>query len=129
MASEDRKKIAAVIKAGIAAAVILALWWATANSSSSQPNIEALAKCLTETESFMYGTPECSHCVSQKALFGGAFKHVTFIDCSQEPDGLERCKAVGVRAYPTWIMGDGTYLAGEQALQVLAEASGCSLTE
>lgn len=46
----------------------------------------ALAQCLTKAGVKMYGTPTCSHCLDQKAMFGDSFKDINYIDCSATPN-------------------------------------------
>lgn len=106
--------------------IILALLLATIIVISIIPKPSPyikFAKCLTESNAVMYGTDWCSHCQDQKRLFGEAFKEIDFKNC----DYSHICKEVGVTGYPTWILGDGTRLEGEQSLSTLAEKTGCSL--
>ncbi len=46
-------------------------------------DVAALAQCLTARELKMYGTNHCSHCISQKGLFGNSFGLISFVDCEK----------------------------------------------
>ncbi len=81
------------------------------------------AQCLTEKGATFYGTEWCTHCKSQKALFGDSMKDVNFIDCD---DQKEVCRAAGITGYPTWIIGGQKYV-GTQSLEKLASVTACEL--
>lgn len=106
----------------IVALIMLALLIWNALPKPSPYN--AFAKCLAEAGATMYGTDWCSHCQSQKRLFGTAFKYVPYENC----DYSRECEKQGVTGYPTWILINGTHLTGEQPLALLAEKTGCKLT-
>lgn len=61
---------------------------------------ESLAKCLAEKKVTMYGAEWCSHCKTQKALFGEAFKFIPYVEC---PDNISLCIEKGIEGYPTWL--------------------------
>lgn len=81
-----------------------------------------LANCMTENGLIMYGTTRCSHCQTQKALFGDAFANVTYVDCDED---RQVCLDAGVRGFPTWIDGENNAFPGTQTLDRLAAISGC----
>lgn len=88
---------------------------------------DAFAQCLTEKGAKMYGAYWCSHCLSQKKMFGQSFSKINYIECSL-PDGktqTQACQAAGIKGYPTWEFGDGSRLEGEVSLDKLTEKSGC----
>jgi hypothetical protein len=90
---------------------------------------DAFALCLTQNGAKMYGTYWCSHCLSQKRLFGSSFSKINYIECSL-PDGktqTQECREAGIKAYPTWEFGDGSRREGELSLEALAEKTNCSL--
>ena len=87
----------------------------------------AFAQCLTEKGVKMYGASWCSHCQNQKALFGEAWRDVTYIECAL-PTGRGQtaaCQAAGIQAYPTWEFPDGSRQTGELTFKQLGEKSGC----
>jgi hypothetical protein len=86
--------------------------------------VDAFAQCLAAKKVTMYGSYWCSHCQSQKALFGSSFQYVPYVECSEE---IEKCTAAKIEWTPTWVLADGTQLVGEQSFETLAGASGCAL--
>ena len=62
---------------------------------------DAFAKCLTEKGLTFYGAEWCSHCKSQKELFGDSLKYIKYVEC---PDNIQICIDKGVQGYPTWIL-------------------------
>lgn len=90
---------------------------------------DALAMCMTEKGTKMYGAYWCVHCANQKKAFGTSFDKVKYIECSL-PGGqgqTQECQAAGIEGYPTWEFGDGTRMSGEVAVETLAEKSGCAI--
>lgn len=86
-----------------------------------------LAQCLTESGAKFYGAYWCGHCSNQKELFGDDVQYLTYIECDpggENPDP-EACRQAGIKAFPTWILGDGTALVGTQQLETLAEKADC----
>ncbi len=92
---------------------------APANAALTQ-----FAQCLSLKNVTMYGAEWCPHCQNEKKAFGDSFRYVPYVEC---PAQVAQCVALGIDAYPTWILGDGTRLVGEQGLEKLSEASGCIL--
>ncbi len=90
----------------------------------SSPELDAFAACLTEKGVVMYGTESCSHCQNQKLAFGGAFKKINYVECTEN---IGACIAKNIYAYPTWTLADGTELVGEQPLEKLSAETGCVL--
>ena len=86
---------------------------------------DAFAQCLFEKEATMYGTEWCSHCKSQKKMFGKSFQYINYVDCDRNSN---ECLKNGIRGYPTWIIG-GEHYRGEQSLQRLASLTDCKLEE
>lgn len=91
--------------------------------------LDLFAQCLTEKGATFYGAFWCSHCKSQKALFGSSVKLIPYVECSL-PDGSGQTKICidkKVDSYPTWEFSDGTRMTGEVALDKLAEKTSCEL--
>lgn len=63
-------------------------------------SLDPFAQCLASKNITMYGAAWCSHCQDQKKLFGESFKYVPYVEC---PDNIDKCLALGVTGYPTWI--------------------------
>jgi hypothetical protein len=106
----------------IVAAAAYGIYAATRERASEH---DALAQCLTEQGTIMYGTDWCPHCQAQKRLFGDSFRYVTFINCDYN---AAACTAAGVEGYPTWTFARGPPAAGEQTLETLATRSECPLS-
>lgn len=90
----------------------------------------ALAACLSDKGAKLYGAYWCSHCNSQKAMFGDGLVNLNYVECDAggsngNPDA---CIAAGIEAYPTWQKPGSTPLVGVQRLESLAVWSGCPYT-
>lgn len=97
--------------------------------NAEDPQLTQFATCLKDRGAVFYGAFWCSHCQSQKALFGKSAKYLPYVECST-PDGqgqLEVCTAKGIQGYPTWTFADGSIEAGELTLDRLSEKTGCVL--
>lgn len=87
-------------------------------------NYDTFAQCLATKNMTMYGAVWCSHCKTQRALFGESFKFVPYVECSENP---QACMDKGVQGYPTWIDEKGEKYVGEQSLEKLSQITGCEL--
>lgn len=90
----------------------------------SRANLDSFAECLSSKGAVMYGAYWCPHCQNEKNAFGGSFKYVNYVECTEKPN---ECLAKDVQGYPTWIFPDGKRFVGEQGITKLQEASGCPL--
>mgnify|MGYP001571635365 FL=1 len=102
------------------------------NSVSSGPGkYDGFATCLKDKGAVFYGAFWCTHCQSQKKLFGSSQKLLSYVECSSL-DGqsqLQICKDKKITGYPTWTFADGTSLNGEIPLQQLADKTSCVLPQ
>lgn len=102
------------------------------NTDNAGPSkLDGFAQCLTEKNAKFYGAFWCSHCQSQKKLFGSSVKYVNYIECST-PDGqgvLPICKENGIVGYPTWTFNDESRLSGEISLEELSSKTQCPLPQ
>ncbi len=100
------------------------------SAASNGDDKVALAQCLTEKGVKMFGASWCPHCAQQKKDFGtAAFKNVAYVECAVPGDNSQQtqiCKDNNIKGYPTWRFADGTEKTGEQTLEDLARAAGCS---
>ena len=90
------------------------------------PSYESqLAEHLSNTGAKMYGAYWCPHCALQKQAFGHAVDLVPYIECDARgvSPQVDDCNAVGIAAYPTWLI-DGEFHVGRQSLNQLAVLSG-----
>lgn len=111
----------------IAVSVLLLGGFILFASRSAAPAITGLddfAKCLTEKGAVMYGAAWCPHCQAEKKSFGSSFQYIKYVEC---PDTPQVCTDAKVENYPTWILGDGTKLEGQQGVKKLSEITGCAL--
>ena len=92
-------------------------------SIPADDKMSLFAQCLTEKGFIMYGAYWCSHCQSQKKLFGDSFKYVSYVECTKE---TKKCSDAGVVGYPTWILSEKKF-EGEQSLEKLSQESSCPL--
>lgn len=104
--------------------LFLAFRFGRQSGSFGVGSLDAFAQCLASKKITMYGAASCSHCQNEKKAFGKSFKYVPYVECPADP---QRCAAAGIDGYPTWILGDGKKLVGEQGLEKLSQESGCSL--
>jgi len=77
----------------------------------------------------MYGLSWCPHCADQKAMFGGAFRHVSYVECAIKgsKELAPECKAAGVKLFPSWQFGTNPPEPGVLSLKNLSDRTGCSL--
>ena len=101
---------ARLLVGGVAAGALTVLAGAFlyAMPSAEAPSYQAaLARHLRESGAVMYGAHWCSHCSEQKSLFGPAARDVPYVEC--DPKGVnarpDLCQKVGVKAFPTWVIG------------------------
>jgi glutaredoxin len=75
--------------------------------SPSRPDQVRLAEDLQRKGAIVYGAWWCSHCFHQKNLFGteGA-RRLPYVECDKTDEGRERCRKAGIRAFPTWVLGE-----------------------
>ena len=118
---------ARLLVGGVAAGALTVLAGAFlyAMPSAVPPSYQgALARHLRESGAVMYGAYWCSHCVEQKTLFGPAAKDLPYVEC--DPKGVngrpDLCRTVGVKAFPTWVIGTERR-EGVQSLDDLAALS------
>jgi len=66
-----------------------------------------LAKELKRLGAIFYGAWWCSHCFHQKNLFGTeAGQQLPYVECDKNAEGRDRCRQAGVKAFPTWVLGE-----------------------
>ncbi|MDX1919524.1 MAG: hypothetical protein SFU25_02180 [Candidatus Caenarcaniphilales bacterium] len=92
---------------------------------------EELAKCLKAQGVVFYGSPKCSHCDKQKAMFEGAFEKYlssNFHNCKGSAAEQAECSAKKTFPFPTWVdPNSGKKVLGpEKPLEVLAKAFNCN---
>ncbi|MFA5889066.1 MAG: hypothetical protein WCW47_02385 [Candidatus Paceibacterota bacterium] len=110
----------------------LIVWLIVTPGKANRPDkYDTFAQCLKDKGAIFYGAFWCSHCQSQKALFGRSVRFLPYVECST-PDGqgqLQVCKDAGITGYPTWQFNASSTdrLNGEVTLEQLAEKTNCVL--
>lgn len=79
-----------------------------------------LAKCIGE-RSELYTQLGCTHCETQKKMFGDSFSFINETDCFYQKD---LCTQKDIRVTPTWIIR-GQKIEGVQKIQTLKELTNC----
>ncbi len=95
-------------------------------TTNSGPAEIALANHLNKVSAKMYGAYWCSHCYSQKQLFGKeAWQKVNYIECAAngEKANPAACEQAKIKGYPTWEV-NGRQYPGTMSMFKLAKASG-----
>ena len=75
--------------------------------TAGTPYQEALARHLAKSGAVFYGAYWCPHCQEQKERFGGAAGLLPYVECDPkgERSQTERCRAAGIKVFPTWVLG------------------------
>jgi len=81
------------------------------------------SECLTNNDAVLYGANWCSHCNSQKSMFGEHIEKIAFIDCDESRN---LCELAEIEAYPTWVINGKKHL-GVKSLNTLGALTGCEL--
>lgn len=113
--------LAAVV---LAAASLIISCGSNTSAGSSAESLDQFAACLAEKGAELYGAYWCSHCESQKEMFGPSFAKIKYVECTVE---IEKCNEEEISGYPTWKFKDGTSMPGTQSFTVLAVKTGCAL--
>ena len=98
--------------------------------SAGRPGeLDDFAKCLTDNNVKFYGAFWCSHCATQKKLFGKSIDFVNYIECStsNKREQIQVCIDANIKGYPTWEFKDGTRVTGALSIKELGSRSGCEL--
>lgn len=93
--------------------------------------LDNFAQCIKSSGAEFFGAFWCTHCQSQKKMFGSSKQYLPYIECST-PDGQNQepiCKDKGIEGYPTWVFADGSRLSGELSLETLANKTQCILPQ
>ncbi len=105
--------------------VVVVILWFVRDNDVQVGQFDFFAQCLSEKEVVMYGAEWCSHCQNEKKAFSQSFQYINYVECPKDPN---KCLAVGIEGYPTWVFPGGRKLVGEQGVEKLSAESGCRLT-
>ena len=94
----------------------------TVNLGKSSPKQINLAKHISKYGAVMYGAYNCPHCISQKKMFGEAFKHIRYVECNNKGPKANPslCFAKGIKSYPTWEIS-GKFYQGQLTFDQLSK--------
>jgi thiol-disulfide isomerase/thioredoxin len=112
-------------------AIIGGISWYSASISNAPGKYDGFASCIAESKAKFFGAFWCSHCKTQKSLFGTSAKKLPYVECSL-PNGkgqTKECADAGIKGYPTWVFADGSQKSGELSLSELASSTRCVLAE
>ena len=93
-------------------------------ATTSSPELNTFAQCITAAGAKMYGADTCSHCQNQKKLFGSSFQYITYVDCNKSST---QCSVAGIEKIPTWEFADSSKEVGEQTFEALSAKTNCVL--
>lgn len=113
---------------GLAALVFVLLIGAAVYKNNAPSKYTEFAQCLTDKGVKMYGAYWCSHCATQKELFGSSFKKIDYIECSS-PGSKTFDLCPDIQSTPTWQGPDGAREVGERSLEELSDLYDCPLPE
>ena len=121
-----------IILAVVAVAITIGglVYWSY--SETNKPSVYSeFAQCIADSGAKFYGAFWCTHCQSQKKMFGSAAKLLPYIECST-PDAKSLfpiCTEKKIESFPTWDFADGSRQTGEMQLSALAEKTKCVLPQ
>ncbi|HRZ85541.1 MAG TPA: hypothetical protein P5277_02060 [Candidatus Paceibacterota bacterium] len=88
----------------------------------------SFTKCLNESGAKLYGAFWCSHCKSQKEMFGESKKYLPYVECDAGSyEQINECNEALIEFYPTWTFKNGTKKVGVLTFKTLSDLSGCKL--
>ncbi|PIR68236.1 hypothetical protein COU49_02060 [Candidatus Nomurabacteria bacterium CG10_big_fil_rev_8_21_14_0_10_35_16] len=90
---------------------------------------DEFAQCLADSGTLFYGAFWCSHCQTQKKMFGSSAKFLPYVECSPAngQGQFKVCQDANIEGYPTWEFPDGSRLSGELSFETLSEKTSCAL--
>ena len=127
----EKKNLLITIGTIVAIVIPLAIYASVSKPKQDSGPSDQFAQCLTDKGAKFYGAFWCSHCISQKKMFGQSFEKINYIECST-PDGksqIKECEEAGINGYPTWKFADGSKVEGEVSFEVLSQKTGCELAK
>lgn len=127
----EKKNLLITLGTIFAIVATIAIYGASISPKQNSGEFDTFAGCLTEKGAKFYGAFWCSHCATQKKMFGKSFEKINYVECSS-PDGKDQttaCKEAGIKGYPTWEFVDGSRVEGEVTPEVLSQKTGCQLPQ
>lgn len=97
--------------------------------STSTTRALEVGRALRAKGATMYGAYWCSYCNGERQALGReAWALINYVECDARgtESNLQACRALGVGAFPTWRLADGTVHEGALGLDGLARLAGLS---
>ncbi len=112
----------------LALGVFIALIAVAVIKNNAPSKYDEFAQCIDDAGGKMYGAYWCPHCQDQEEMFGSAFRHIDYVECSSQGSRtFDLCP--DIQSTPTWEDADGTRTTGTQTLAQLSERYGCELPQ
>lgn len=94
-------------------------------------SLAGFGRCLDREGAVFYGASWCPQCDAQRRILGSAMRHVHYVECSADGgrETTHECEDADIRAFPTWVFGDGSSQSGRLSLETLASRTGCALDD
>ena len=100
-------------------------------NAPSAPAPQSLAECLTAKGVKLYSAAWCGPCHRQHELFGADAAKLDIVECFPDPADpyreSEECQALGIEAFPTWILPGLGRLEGVRDPELIGRLAGCPL--
>ena len=125
--SKNNKVIYVIVTAVIM--IIAVLVWVFAKGPTGESPLDEFTKCLTEKGAKLYTTSWCSHCTTQKDLFGTSLAYIDSTVCDLSATEKAKCEDAEITSIPAWDFPDGTRETGVRTFEQLTEKTGCQLTQ
>jgi hypothetical protein len=82
--------------------------------------MESFMNCVYDGGATLYVNDGCEDCEKQKAVFGGSFDGLKYVECENV------CERSDVTRFPTWIINGEKY-EGSLSLEQVSALTGCKL--
>lgn len=92
-------------------------------------NLDSFAQCLATKGVEMYGTFWCPSCGQVKKTLGSSYQYISYVECDPQGENsqTERCLALEIDKYPTWIDQTGNRLNAEKNIAKVSAFYHCPL--
>lgn len=121
------KKVSVFVAVGLIILAFLFFFFSLKQNNSGK--LDSFVICLKDKGATIYGTFWCTHCLSQKKIFGSSERFLPYIECSTA-DGkgqAQACKDKHIVSYPTWTFTNSATVSAELSLKDLSDRTGCQL--
>lgn len=105
---------------------IIAILFLSACQTGTRASPEFVS-CLEEQNVKMYGAFWCGHCADQKALLGKVDTIYIECDARGKNEQSELCIEKGIEGYPTFELGNGSFISGVHTVEELSNITGCQI--